>query len=481
MVFSSLIFIFRFLPIFLLIYYMTPARYRNMTLFLGSVCFYAFGEPVYVILILLSILVNYICGRKIGQKRAYIEINRQSRAGKGWLSIALVYDFGLLLFFKYSFFLEENLNRVIRVVSRISGEELLTVPEIKILLPLGISFYTFQIVSYVVDVYRGKVEAEESIINLGTYLCMFPQLIAGPIVTYNSVKDQLQYRRYSLRNFERGLRIFVMGLAAKVLIANRVGGLWRDIQTIGFESISTPLAWLGAFAYTLQIYFDFHGYSLMAIGLGKMIGFELPKNFDEPYLSHSITEFWQRWHMTLAQWFRDYVYIPLGGNREGRWKTVRNMFIVWAFTGLWHGAEWNFILWGMLTFLIMCLEKAGLKKWLDRTRIGSRIYMILLIPITWICFAITSISDLAVYFSRMFPFFGVSAEACIIGNDYITYLEQYGFFFLLGIFFCSTLPKKWYRMNQKRIVSVIVLAILFWVSIYYLASASNNPFLYFRF
>ena len=477
MVFSSLEFIFRFLPIFLMIYYLTPAQYRNITLFMGSVCFYALGEPVYVILILFSILINYLCGRKIGR-----EWEVHNRKSKAWLVAALCYDFGMLILFKYSFFIEENSNRFLRLLGQISGRETVwQFPEIQLLLPLGISFYTFQIVSYVVDVYRGKVAAEKSLINLGTYLCMFPQLIAGPIVTYASVNRQLENRRYTLRRFETGLRIFVMGLAAKVLIANRIGGLWRDIQTIGFESISTPLAWMGAFAYTLQIYFDFHGYSLMAIGLGKMLGFELPKNFDAPYLSHSLTEFWQRWHMTLAQWFRDYVYIPLGGNRDGRWKTIRNMFVVWAFTGLWHGAEWNFILWGISIFLVMCIEKAGLKKWLDQSKVLSRVYMILLIPITWILFAITSVSQIGVYLSRMFPFFGVQEGACINPEDYIRYLLQYGIFFLIGILCCSTVPKRWYRMNQKRMFSVVVLLLLFWLSVYFLANASNNPFLYFRF
>lgn len=480
MVFSSLEFIFRFLPIFLIIYYLTPAQYRNITLFLGSVCFYALGEPVYVILILFSILVNYGCGRKIGRER---EVH--NKISKVWLSVALLYNFGMLVLFKYSFFIEENSNRILRVIGKLFEMDVWQMPEIPLLLPLGISFYTFQIVSYVVDVYRGKVDAEESLLNLGTYLCMFPQLIAGPIVTYSLVNRQLENRRYTLRRFEAGLRIFVMGLAAKVLIANRIGGLWRDIQTIGFESISTPLAWMGAFAYTLQIYFDFHGYSLMAVGLGKMLGFNLPKNFDEPYVSHSVSEFWQRWHMTLAQWFREYVYVPLGGNREGRWKTIRNMFVVWAFTGLWHGAEWNFVLWGLSIFVILCVEKAGLKGWLERpsivSRVVSRAYMVILIPITWMFFAITSISQIGVYLSRMFPFFGIQAGACINTQDYVRYLFQYGILFLVGIICCTALPKRWYRMNQKGIISVIVLLLLFWWSVYFLANAGNNPFLYFRF
>ena len=470
MVFSSLEFIFRFLPIFLLLYYLTPAQYRNITLFIGSVFFYALGEPVYVILILLSILINYICGCKIGQEKKKI-----------WFMVSLIYNFGMLLIFKYAMFLIKNINRGLLLFAAQTGNTAMQIPEVKILLPLGISFYTFQIVSYIVDVYRGKIQAEYSVLKLGTYLCMFPQLIAGPIVTYDSMEQQLENRRYTIRKFETGLRIFIMGLSAKVLIANRIGGLWREIKTIGFESISTPLAWMGAFAYTFQIYFDFHGYSLMAIGLGKMLGFELPKNFDYPYLSRSMGEFWQRWHMTLASWFKEYVYIPLGGNRAGKWKTIRNMFLVWAFTGFWHGAEWNFILWGILLFLILCIERAGLRKWLERHQIMSRIYMIFIIPLSWMCFAITSISQLCVYVTRLFPFFGVQKGACINPLDFQRYMVQYGFLFLTAILCSTTIPKKWYRMNQKNFFSIMVLFIMFWISVYFLASASNNPFLYFRF
>lgn len=474
MVFSSLEFIFRFLPLFLLFYYITPNKYKNITLFICSICFYAFGEPVYVVLILFSILINYGIGRKIGkiQKRR-----------KAWLMLALVFDIGMLGIFKYTDFLIENMNHILYLVEKqnflpISLE---SIPRVDIILPLGISFYTFQIMSYVIDVYRGKVEAETSFICLGAYISMFPQLIAGPIVTYASVSGQLRERNYTLHQFESGLRYFVIGLASKVLIANRIGGVWHEIQTIGFESISTPLAWLGAFAYTFQIYFDFQGYSLMAIGLGKMIGFTLPKNFNHPYISKSMTEFWQRWHMTLAKWFKEYVYIPLGGNRGGRWKTIRNMFIVWTLTGLWHGANWNFIIWGILIFLIMCMEKAGLKKYLDRSRFFSRVYMIFLIPITWVIFAITSLSQLQIYLGRMFPFFGMQKGACINPRDYVIYLWQYGIVFILAIIGSTRLPVRWYRMNKRKMITSIILLGLFWFSVYFLATAANNPFLYFRF
>ncbi len=475
MVFSSLEFIFRFLPIFLIFYYITPNQYKNAILLMGSICFYALGEPVYVILILLSVLINFVIGKRIDN------CGSREKGKRVWLILALLYNVGMLVAFKYTGFFIENINQWIHFLGIRTGNGLALLPEVNIILPLGISFYTFQITSYIIDVYTGKTEAEESLIRLGAYLCMFPQLIAGPIVTYISIRDQLKNRTHSMRKLEYGLHLFVIGLAAKVLIANRIGGLWREIQTIGFESISTPLAWMGAFAYTLQIYFDFQGYSLMAIGLGKMLGFTLPKNFNYPYTSKSLTEFWQRWHMTLGQWFKEYVYIPLGGNRAGVLKTIRNMFIVWSLTGFWHGANWNFIIWGIIIFLIMTIEKAGLQKWLERFPFFAGLYMLFLIPITWVIFAITSISQLRVYLSRMFPFWGLYEGACVNPDDYIKYAMQYGIFFVIGGLCSTHLLGRWYRRHRSSVLAVFGLFILFWLSIYYLSNASNNPFLYFRF
>ncbi len=472
MVFSSLDFIFRFLPIFLIFYYITPNQYKNIVLLIGSICFYALGEPVYVLLILFSVLINFVIGKRIDHCGSRV------KGRKIWLSLALLYNFGMLAAFKYTGFFIENSNRCIQFLGLQNEHK---IPVINIVLPLGISFYTFQIVSYIIDVYKEKTKAEASIVCLGTYVCMFPQLLAGPIVTYVSIRDQLINRTYSMRKMEYGLHLFIIGLASKVLIANRIEGLWRDIQTIGYESISTPLAWMGAFAYSLQILFDFQGYSLMAIGLGKMLGFALPKNFNYPYTSKSMTEFWQRWHMTLGQWFKEYVYIPLGGNRSGALRTFFNLLIVWSLTGFWHGANWNFIIWGISIFLIMVIEKAGLKKWLDRFPFFGRLYMFLLVPITWVIFAITSMADLRVYFSRMFPFWGLFEGACVNPQDYLKYMMQYGIFFVIGGLCSTRILGRWYRRHRSGFLAILGLFILFWLSIYYLSNASNNPFLYFRF
>ena len=298
MVFSSFEFLFRFLPAFLIIYFITPKKFRNAVLFLGSIAFYTYGEAQYVLLLLASVTVNYVIARSMYKTPEDGRGRRQAVL----LILALCYNFGMLFFFKYSGLTTK--------------------------LPLGISFYTFQIAAYVIDVYRGIVPAEKSYVNLGTYLTMFPQLIAGPIVNYTEVSSCLKRRTVTARDFESGIRILVIGLGSKVIIADRVGMLWNNVQTIGFNSISTPLAWLGAVAYSMELYFDFAGYSMMAIGLGKMLGFQIPVNFRFPYISKSVTEFWRRWHITLGRWFRDYVYIPLGGSRKGRLRTMFNLFAV---------------------------------------------------------------------------------------------------------------------------------------------------------
>ena len=365
MLFSSLLFIFQFLPVFFIIYYLSPIRFRNLILFLASVFFYAWGEPRFVILILISILINYIAG-------IFIErYDRNEKIRVTILVLSIIYNIGTLMFFKYFNFIIENINYIFK------GD----ISFIDIPLPLGISFYTFQIMSYTIDVYRRDTKAERSYINLGAYLCMFPQLIAGPIVVYTQVSKELRKRSYYLKDIEKGLRIFILGLGSKVLIANNVGGLWDDMAQIGYANISMPLAWLGLLSFSLQIYFDFNGYSLMAIGLGKMLGFDFPQNFNFPYISKSVTEYWRRWHITLSTWFKEYLYIPLGGNRKGKLRTYLNLFIVWSVTGLWHGASWNFIFWGIYFFVLLSLEKLFLKKWWKRMEIPDSC-MRVLIPIT---------------------------------------------------------------------------------------------------
>ena len=331
MVFSSLEFIFIFLPVFFLIYALMPnIRLKNAVILLGSCVFYSIGvleTPktwVYIPLFLQTVIVNYLLGRLIEENQKY---------SRHLLITGIIYNIFWLLFFKYSGFFSTNLNQAFH----------LSLPERNILLPIGISFYTFQNLSYLADVYRKKAKASKNLIDYGAYISMFPQLIAGPIVTYATVAEELKERKHSLYHIDKGLRFFTAGLGCKVLIANQIGGLWNDIAAIGFKSISTPLAWLGIAAYSFQLYFDFYGYSLMAVGLGLIMGFHLPQNFNQPYQSVTMTEFWRRWHITLGAWFRDYIYIPLGGNRNGKFKTIRNIFIVWLLTGFWHGASWNFI------------------------------------------------------------------------------------------------------------------------------------------
>ncbi|MCR5357688.1 MAG: MBOAT family protein [Lachnospiraceae bacterium] len=456
MIFSSLLFIFWFIPIFFAVYYIVPVKLKNPVLFIGSLVFYGWGEPKYLILLAVSILVNYLAG---------ILMHRyKGRADKPVLVCALVFDIGMLFFFKYINFFIENINAV-------SGAG---VEKVNITLPLGISFYTFQIMSYVIDLYRGKVDVEKSVINLGTYLCMFPQLIAGPIVVYSDVSAALKERKIELKDIEDGLKLFILGLGSKVLIANNAGEYWKELEQIGYAGISAPMAWLGMLAYTIQIYFDFNGYSMMAIGLGKMLGFEFPKNFNLPYTSRSITEYWRRWHMTLSGWFRDYLYIPLGGNRKGKLRTVFNLFIVWFVTGFWHGADWNFIFWGLYFFVLLMIERAGLLKFLEKNRLLSHVYSLLAIGFGWMLFAITDLKALFVYLSRLF----VGGSSPMI----IYYLKNYGVILILGCLFSSGLGNRLYdNIKDKKAITIPVFAVVFILSVAYLADASFNPFLYFRF
>ena len=464
MVFSSLEFIFRFLPLFLLIYYIIPARFRNAVLFLGSLCFYAWGDLKYLFLILISILINYFI---------VIEMKRNKIYSRMWLIAALLYNFGMLFFFKYINFVIENINIPVRALTHGTG-----IGALQLGLPLGISFYTFQAVSYVIDVYREDIKVNPNLFRFATYLVMFPKLVSGPIAAYGDMEEQLAERRYGLFKFEKGLKLFVIGLGMKVLLANRIGILWNDIQTIGFESISTPLAWLGSFGYSLQLYFDFQGYSLMAIGIGRMLGFHLPENFNHPYMAKSMTEFWRRWHMTLGAWFRNYVYIPLGGNRRGTGRLAINMLVVWLLTGLWHGASWNFVLWGLVLFILILFEKLYFKRILDRSRIIARIYMLLAIPLTWTLFAVSNLRDAGIYFGRMF---GVVPGINVNTGDFMKYFGQYKWLFLVGFLFCFPYGKRLFQKFQNNIFCTAILFLIFWYSVYLLANGINNPFLYFQF
>lgn len=464
MVFSSLEFIFRFLPLFLLIYYIMPARFRNAVLFLGSLCFYAWGDLPYLFLILLSILINYFI---------VIEMKRNKIYSRIWLIAALLFNFGMLFFFKYINFVIENINIPVRALTNGTG-----IAALQLGLPLGISFYTFQAVSYVIDVYRGEIKVNPNLFRFATYLVMFPKLVSGPIASYGDMEEQLAERRYGLFKFEKGLKLFVIGLGMKVLLANRIGILWKDIQTIGFESISTPLAWLGSFGYSLQLYFDFQGYSLMAIGIGRMLGFHLPENFNHPYMAKSMTEFWRRWHITLGAWFRNYVYIPLGGNRRGTGRLAFNMLVVWLLTGLWHGASWNFVLWGLVLFILILFEKLYFKRILDKSRFVARTYMLLAIPLTWTLFAISNLRDSGIYFGRMF---GMVPGINVNTGDFMKYFGQYKWLFLVGLLLCFPYGKRLFQKFQNNMFCTAFLFLVFWYSVYLLANGINNPFLYFQF
>lgn len=471
MVFSSIAFIMYFMPVFFLVYYILPASYKNAWLFLASLGFYYYGvrgNPGYLLLMIMSVVVNFAVGKLIAAQKS-------KRARKAWLVVGIVYDLGWLILFKYLGFFIENLNALFGAV-----HIKLQLETWNLILPIGISFYTFQIISYLVDVYRRETKAEKSLISLGTYLCMFPQLIAGPIVNYHLIQEQLHNRKHSMEKVESGLKIFALGLAYKVLLANRVGHLWTEVTAIGYESISTPLAWMSIVAYSLQLYFDFYGYSLMAIGLGRMMGFDFPQNFNNPYMAVSMTDFWRRWHMTLGGWFREYVYIPLGGNRGGFAKTVRNMFVVWLLTGLWHGASWNFVLWGLLLFVLLFVEKAGLGKVLERHKVFGHIYMILWIPLSWLVFVITDLSQLGIYLQKLFPFFG-SAGTVLFQGDYLKYGKTYGIYLVLGILFATGIQEKLLKKNKNRLWVILLLLALFWASVYCMYLGMDDPFLYFRF
>lgn len=458
MVFSSILFLFRFLPAALVLYYLTPARWKNGLLFLLSLVFYAWGEVRFLPVMLLSALLDYSMGRLIGRYGEGPALRRL------FLGVSLAVNLGLLGFFKYAGFFVENWNALVG-----------TSYVLDVALPLGISFYTFQTMAYTIDVYRGTVEPERSFVDYCAFVTLFPQLIAGPIVKYTDIRRELKKPDLTLQGIQEGAYTFILGLGSKVLIANNIGALWSELGELGFANISTPLAWLGLMAFALQIYFDFGGYSLMAIGLGRMLGFHFPKNFDHPYVSRSVTEFWRRWHMTLSGWFLEYVYIPLGGNRKGTVRQFCNLFAVWFLTGLWHGASWNFVLWGLYFFLLLCLEKWLLLPALERSRVFSHLYLLFLVTVGWALFAVTDFGQMAVLLGRMFRF--------APGDDWLYYLRNYLGVFLLGFVFSTPLPGRLLdRWRGKRQTPPAVLAVVvLLLCVAYLVDSSYNPFLYFRF
>lgn len=466
MVFSSTIFLCVYLPLVLLGYYICPKKGRNLFLLIASLVFYAWGEPKYVFLMIFSILVNYIFGRLMDKNRG-----RQKRM-KLLLVLSVVIDLGLLSVFKYTDFIITNVNAIFG-----SSFDLLNIA-----LPIGISFYTFQAMSYTIDVYRNDVRVQKNLIDFGMYITMFPQLIAGPIVRYADVQDQLAERSVTTADFSEGVMRFVVGLGKKVLLANQMGAVWSEIYALGGD-VSALMAWTGAIAYTFQIYFDFSGYSDMAIGLGRMFGFKFPENFRYPYQSVSITDFWRRWHITLSTWFKEYLYIPLGGNRCGLARQALNLLIVWSLTGFWHGAGWNFVMWGLYYFVILFIEKLFLLKALDKLpKLFRHVYALLLIVIGWVIFASDDVGVLLPYLGSMF-----GANGAVGGMDVYTLFTKA----VLLIICCvasTELPKRLFlsatgAMNEKAaftIKSVMTIALLA-LSMILLIGDSYNPFLYFRF
>ncbi len=475
MVFSSLLFLFQFFPVVLLLYFIIPRRFlgaRNLVLLVSSLVFYAWGEPVTISLMVFSILMNYLLGWMV---QKYCDKGQRGRA-RGFVVSAVVLNLLLLGVFKYADFFLEN-------AAALLGRD---IPLLHLALPIGISFYTFQSLSYPVDIYRGEARAQKSIVAFGAYVTFFPQLIAGPIVQFHQIAKQLVERRESVDQFSKGISRFLQGLGKKVLFANTIGLLWEEISAMPLDSLPALTAWLGIFAYAFQLYFDFSGYSDMAVGMGLMFGFRFPENFDHPYVSRSITEFWRRWHITLGSWFRDYVYIPLGGNRRGLPLQLRNIAIVWALTGIWHGASWNFLLWGLYFGFWLMLEKLFLLKWLEKIpRFFQHLYALFLVLLGWGLFAFDDLSQGLGYLSAMF-----GGGGRLLDNEFV-YLFYTNFLLLALLCIASAgLPRRVRngisRFSIRRPMAFSVLrsaggVFLFLMCVAFLVDASYNPFLYFRF
>ncbi len=460
MVFSSITFLFYFLPIVLALYYLVPNKFKNLILLISSFIFYFYGEPKYVLLMAFSIISTYICGILVDKYRG-------TKTAKLFLILEIIISIGLLIYFKYADFIIKNINLWLSQ----------KIDLINVLLPIGISFYTFQMISYVVDIYRGEVKVQKNILKLSTYVSLFPQLIAGPIVRYSTIEKQLENREYSINKFSLGLRRFVIGLGKKVLIANVIGTLVNTFFIS--EDKSILFYWLYAIGVMLQIYFDFSGYSDMAIGLGKMFGFDFLENFNYPYIATSITDFWRRWHISLSSWFRDYVYIPLGGNRVSKIKWIRNIMVVWILTGLWHGAEWNFIIWGIYFGILLIIEKLFLLKKTEKIpKFLKVIYTLFFVMISFIIFNGNEIIE------NIKGLFGIG-NISVISKESIYYLKSYFIVILIGIIGATPIMKNIVKKEKIKkftnILEPIYLFSILLLSTSYIIDGSFNPFLYFRF
>ena len=463
MVFASITFLYYFLPIFLIVYFIVPKKYKNIVLLIFSFIFYFYGEPKYILLMLLEVLFAY-----------FMTLSLEKNKSKSLLTVMISFHLILLCIFKYFNFIIDNVNTIFSS----------NITLLNIVLPIGISFYTFQIISYEVDVYKGKIKASKNLLEFMTYVFLFPQLIAGPIVRYENINKELKSRKVTFEDFGNGVNRFIIGLFKKVVIANNIGELCNTL--VGSDEVSVLLYWILGISYMLQIYFDFSGYSDIAIGIGRMIGFKFPENFNYPYVADSVTDFWRRWHMTLSSWFRDYVYIPLGGNRVSTLKHIRNILVVWMLTGLWHGASWNFIIWGIYFGVILIIEKYCLNKVLEKLpRVIRNIYAMFIVMISFIIFSSDDISSALVAIKGLFSFSSLK-----LSNDFIIYyIRSYGVILIGGLVLCTPLIKN--AINKLRenkilnyiinIFEVIILVLVLFIITSMLIDSSYNPFLYFRF
>ena len=456
MVFSSLTFLFFFLPLTLGIYYISPNRLKNSILLIFSLLFYGWGEPKYILIMLFSSIIDFIHAK-------VIDNNRDNIKSKIALLSSIIVNLSLLFYFKYSGFFLEVMNNFIGTNFEIFS----------IALPIGISFYTFQTMSYSIDVYRGVAPVQSSLISFATYVSLFPQLVAGPIVRYQTIATELIDRTHTFDKFYEGVNLLLIGLGKKVILANNIGLIWNFVKLQEINQLSMFTAWLGIISFGLQIYFDFSGYSDMAIGLGKLFGFNFPKNFNYPYISKSITEFWRRWHISLGQWFRDYIYIPLGGNKKGKLKWIRNIFIVWFITGLWHGAGINFILWGIYFGIILMMEKLFLLELLNKLPNWIRcLYTLILVSIGWVLFELTNFASIGLYLKAMF------INSNMVDKMFLYLLTPNIILITIGIFASTPVLAK---IMKNEYLKFIIIFLSFFVAASFLVDASFNPFLYFRF
>lgn len=468
MVFSSLFFTFAFLPVTTLLYYLVGKRFRDFVLLVASLFFYAWGEPIYVLLMCGSIVINYWVGNLLGKSN----FSKQQR--KLFLIGSLVFNLGCLAYFKY-------FGMIVDTIAAIGGWSFnVVIPE----LPIGISFYTFQLLSYLIDVYWGKSKPQRSLLHFALYISMFPQLVAGPIVNYADIKSQLSDRSLTYAKFTSGLRSFLSGLAKKLLLADNIGLVWTNIKTISDSEVSVVMAWAGILAFALQIYFDFSGYSDMAIGLGKMFGFRFKENFRYPYLSQSVSEFWRRWHISLGSWFRQYVYIPLGGNRVSKCRLAINLSAVWFLTGIWHGASWNFVAWGLYFGALILLENLFLREHIARwPKVVRHGYSLVMVVVGWVFFEFQSIPEIINYLKLMF---GLGGNV-LAGHLVWAQLRKYGFLFIVCIIAATSGPKNlalMVRKNHRKVYTVLAnvyYVLLVFVATAYLVGSTHNPFIYFRF